>query len=675
VSGPAGEAAGQFRLPYSDVELENLVLKLSRPRSAVRRLDSPELELVRDFGGSLFESLFSGRVRDVYRSSLASAQKENCGLRISLALTGTPELMPLPWEYLYDDPAFLSISTWTPVVRYLDLPASRRPLLVQRPLRILGMVSSPSDVVELDVGQERQKLEEALAPLVAQGGVQVRWLEQATLKALQRELRRDEYHIFHYIGHGGYDRATDDGMLVLEDEDGRSRLVSGPELATLLADETSLRLAVLNACEGARSSVSDPFSGVASSLVRREIPAVIAMQLEITDRAAITFASELYSALADGYAVDAALAEARKAIYADRNDVEWATPVLFMRVPDGRIFDIAEPLGVHQPIPEVVPKPPIVDDEVKPWPTTTKPPPRDVPDPLPPVDVPPEAVPARVMVLLGAATALLALGLVYPWDHHRGGRSYFHPYFGRLSNAEGGAFTALSPLALLVMAAAACWLARRGRLQLAAGLLLGCGLAAAAKYLGLLARIVVPANGAEPVRVDSAVVFAFVLFGAFALVPAAVRLAQLAHTPLVRRDGRLNVAVAVGAMLVIVGCLLPFNGGGHDPAHYRRAILPDEGSQAIEPLVLGIALVALVLVLRYLPLALAAGCLIALGIDGVTLWIRYAGIPVVEDQSKASAAAGGFVGIAGGVVALVIGLRLLRTAPEQPISSAAAWTT
>jgi CHAT domain-containing protein len=651
------------------------VLKLSRPRSAVRRVDSPELELVRGFGGSLFESLFAGRVRDVYRSSLASAQKENCGLRISLALTGTPELMPLPWEYLYDDPAFLSISTWTPVVRYLDLPASRRPLLVQRPLRILGMVSSPSDVVELDVGQERQKLEEALAPLVAQGGVQVRWLERATLQALQRELRRDEYHIFHYIGHGGYDRATDDGVLVLEDEEGRSRLVSGPELATLLADETSLRLAVLNACEGARSSVSDPFSGVASSLVRREIPAVIAMQLEITDRAAITFASELYSALADGYAVDAALAEARKAIYSDRNDVEWATPVLFMRVPDGRIFDIAEPLGVHAPIPDLGPKPPIVDDEVEGWPTA-QPPPRDPPDLPPPIETPqPATVPTRLFLLLSAGTALLALGLLYPWDNHRGGRSYLHPYFGRLSNVEGGAFTALSPLALLVTAAAACWLARRSRLHLAAGLLLGCGLAASGKYLGLLARIVVPAKGAEPVRVDSAIVFAFVLVGAFALVPAGVRLAQLAHTQLVRRDGRLNVALAVGAVLVVVGCLLPFNGGGDDPAHYRRAILPDEGSQAIEPLVLGIALGALVLVLRYLPPELAAGCLLALGIDVVTLWIRYAGVPIVEDQSVASAAAGGFVGIAGGVIAVVIGLRLLRTAARQPITAATALTT
>ncbi len=109
----------------------------------------------------------------------------------------------------------------------------------------------------------------------------------------------------------------------------------------MLADEVTLRLAILNACEGGRSSLQDPFSGVATSLIEREIPAVIGMQFEITDRAAIVFASEFYSALADGLPVDSSVAEARKAIYADRNDIEWGTPVLFMRVADGRLFDVA----------------------------------------------------------------------------------------------------------------------------------------------------------------------------------------------------------------------------------------------------------------------------------------------------------------------------------------------
>ena len=115
-----------------------------------------------------------------------SARGEGCGMRISLALTGTPELMHVPWEYLYDDPAFLSISTWTPVVRYLDLATTRRPLSVEPPLRILGMVSSPADLARLDVGQERAKVEESLAGLVEHGAVEIDWLEQPTLQALQR---------------------------------------------------------------------------------------------------------------------------------------------------------------------------------------------------------------------------------------------------------------------------------------------------------------------------------------------------------------------------------------------------------------------------------------------------------------------------------------------------------
>ena len=58
------------------------------------------------------------------------------------------------------------------------------------------------------------------------------------------------------------------------------------------------------------------------------------MQFEITDDAAITFSHDFYAAIADGYPVDAALAEARKAIFTSGNDVEWGTPVLYMRTPD-----------------------------------------------------------------------------------------------------------------------------------------------------------------------------------------------------------------------------------------------------------------------------------------------------------------------------------------------------
>jgi hypothetical protein len=180
-------------------------------------------------------------------------------------------------------------------------------------------------------------------------------LPSATLQALQRRLRRENIcHVFHFIGHGGFSEQSGEGHLVLEGNAGRADSVSSQYLGTLLHDHRPLRVAVLNACEGARGGRADPFAGTAQSLVQQGIPAVIAMQFEITDDAAVIFAHELYLAIADGCAVDTALAEARKALFAQVNEVEWGTPVLYMRASDGRIFDIAA-APQAEPVPERAP--------------------------------------------------------------------------------------------------------------------------------------------------------------------------------------------------------------------------------------------------------------------------------------------------------------------------------
>ena len=99
---------------------------------------------------------------------------------------------------------------------------------------------------------------------------------------------------------------------------------------------------VLNACEGARACRTDPFAGTAQALVRQGVPAVIAMQFEIADETAILLASEYYASVAAGRPIDASLADARRIIYAERNGIEWVTPFLYLRAPDGRIFNVAK---------------------------------------------------------------------------------------------------------------------------------------------------------------------------------------------------------------------------------------------------------------------------------------------------------------------------------------------
>ncbi|HWC77110.1 MAG TPA: CHAT domain-containing protein, partial [Blastocatellia bacterium] len=349
---PAGEAANSFVLPFSEDRLENLVLKIGRLRSTTRAVHTPEMEAARELGGQLFEAVFGNELRACLRSSLdLASRQEETGLRLKLRLQEVPELADPPWEFLLDPSRdrFLAQSNQTPIVRYLELPERIKPLALDLPLNVLVMMSSPSDQVRLDVEREKSHLQDALRSLSEQGRVNVTWLENATLTALQRCLRGGTYHVFHFIGHGGFHATTQEGVLVLEDAQGRGWQAGAHRIGTHLHDHRSLRLAVLNSCEGARNSRTDPFAGVAGTLIRQGVPAVVAMQFEITDEAAITFASEFYSSLAEGIPVDAAVAEARKAIYALPNDVEWATPVLYMRSPDGVLFNPSQTLRVEKP--------------------------------------------------------------------------------------------------------------------------------------------------------------------------------------------------------------------------------------------------------------------------------------------------------------------------------------
>ena len=352
-ASPVGKSAAViFNLPFTEDKLENFLLKIGRPRRGTRGLNSSEMSAAKEFGATLFTTVFADDVNACLRSSLDVALAKKVGLRLRLCLTEVPELADLPWEYLYRPQPlnrFLALSSSTPLVRYLDLPENVEPLVVSPPLRVLVLIASPKNYPKLKVEREWGNLKEALGSLEERGLVELTRLDGGTLRALQRQLRKGQYHVLHFIGHGGFDPQAQDGMLILEDSEGAGQAVSGQYLGVLLHGYHPMRLAVLNACEGARNSRTDPFAGLAQSVLQQGVPAVIAMQFEITDEAAISFAHEFYSALADNFPVDAALVEARK-IMAGSNSLEWGTPVLYMRTPDGRIFDVQAPL----------PAPPIV---------------------------------------------------------------------------------------------------------------------------------------------------------------------------------------------------------------------------------------------------------------------------------------------------------------------------
>jgi hypothetical protein len=341
------QAHSTFEIPFTQSELENSIRTIENAirgtRNPVRSVRPDDSAEVRKLGSRLFDALMRENVRRYFEFCLNQANKaKKKGVRIRLRLEAEP-LCSLPWEYLYDAQTrdFLCLSNRTPLVRYLDVPRDVEPLVVSPPLSILvGVALLPTDR-HLEIDKEVQRISDALSPLCARGSARVTVVKHLSLNLLQTLLRQDNFHIFHFIGHGTSQTESNEGILVFEHEEHGRQEVSGESLGILLHDHPSLRVVVLNACEGARSSLTDPFSSVAGRLVLSGIPSTIAMQFEITDAASLEFSKTLYQALADNYPVDAALAEARKAmVHASHLRIEWGTPVLYLRSLDGRLFDI-----------------------------------------------------------------------------------------------------------------------------------------------------------------------------------------------------------------------------------------------------------------------------------------------------------------------------------------------
>ncbi len=351
---PAGEARETVRFPTElqmESRLKDLELALLRSGVKRRRALSKEELTVQNFGRQLFDLLLPNELRGLYRSSLNKAMTQTCGLRLKLRLKEAPELAVLPWEFLYDpnEAEYVCLSQDTSIVRYLDLPHPPPPLSVTAPLRILGMVASPTNLPSLDVQREREHVNRALADLQAAGLVELHWLAGQTWRDIKTAMHQ-EWHIFHFIGHGGFDLQRDEGFIALGDAQGQAHHFRASELARLLANQRALRLVLLNACDGAQGGQQDIFSSTASILVRRGMPAVLAMQYEISDRAAIELARSFYEALAAGLPVDTAVTEARQSIgFSNPNSIEWVTPVLYMRSPDGQLFNLQSPTPQSPP--------------------------------------------------------------------------------------------------------------------------------------------------------------------------------------------------------------------------------------------------------------------------------------------------------------------------------------
>jgi tetratricopeptide (TPR) repeat protein len=345
VDSPAGAASGQLRLDVERLlnrrrELASAVLASAVPTRG--RLSAQELP-IREVGMQLFEAVFAERVYGRYTASMQEAVRQGEPLRVVLRLRA-PELAALPWEAMFDPEADEYLCQREPIIRYVETAQPATPLPVNPPLRILGLISAPSDLPALDVAEERRRLTDAIDDLAKRRQVQLTWASGGTWPTLQEMLLDGHWHVLHFIGHGGIDRG--EGVLALEDElTGRANLVSSARFARLLhACRPVPRLVVLNSCQSGEAGADDLLSSTAAALVHSGISAAVAMQFVVTDPAALAFSRGFYQSLAHNHPVDEAVRLGRIAIDGtSENTLEWVTPVLFLRTDETRLFTVVMP--------------------------------------------------------------------------------------------------------------------------------------------------------------------------------------------------------------------------------------------------------------------------------------------------------------------------------------------
>ncbi len=292
-----------------------------------------EPDEVEELGRSLYRFLFPPKVYDLFKRS---REGTNNGVRIRLRID-PEELSILPWEYCFDveTKQFLALERKTPITRYIaGSYASPTTLSMPKPIKMLVVLAAPRDQPELDMDKEESGIRHALKDIP----IELSILQHATGERLHNSLLEIEPHILHFSGHGVLKDGL--GALALENpETGTTDPLNAKQIRGLV-NRMGITMAVLNACETAKHSTRDALMGVAQSLIREEIPAVIAMQFLVSETVALMFTRRLYDFLFRGESLEQIVTETRVGIDINfENDrISWGIPVLFMRSKDGLLW-------------------------------------------------------------------------------------------------------------------------------------------------------------------------------------------------------------------------------------------------------------------------------------------------------------------------------------------------
>jgi tetratricopeptide (TPR) repeat protein len=329
------------------------LLRGSRSGATLPMTGSPASDLV-SLGQELYSALFQGTIRDSWMIAQGVAQSQQQALRLRLGLKGDT-LPRLPWEVIHDGArplsagADIAFSRCHSALTAIPSSSAKPSAFDADPLRILMVLAAPTDQEVLQLQKEAEHLKSELQQghNSSKNAVTLTILEQPGREELTQALEQGRYDILHYAGHSNLGMAGGDLYLV-SDRTGLTEVLSGDDLAGLLANN-GVHMAVFNSCRGVQAANAgdrvNEIGSLADALLKRGVPAVLAMAERIPDDVALNLSRLFYRNLKQRLPVDLSLNRARQGLISSygSDQLYWALPILYLH-PD---FD-----GFLQKIPQ-----------------------------------------------------------------------------------------------------------------------------------------------------------------------------------------------------------------------------------------------------------------------------------------------------------------------------------
>lgn len=261
-----------------------------------------------EWGRRLYEVLFAVKDNREFLRDLLEGPEPR---RLTIA-SRDPALLRLPWELMADKAG--SLAQRLSVRRQLEEPETTTPRSAQLPLRILYIVSRPTDAGFIDPRFTAKSLLDALDPLGA--NVRVDFCRPPTLARTEEMLREeqaagDPYHIIHFDGHGTFLPGKQIGGLLFEKPGApTTEFVVADRLGEVLASHT-VSLVILEACRSATVGKDTVLGSVAPYLIQAGVGSVLAMSHAVhVDTTRLLLAS-FYRELVRGATIGQAVAVGR----------------------------------------------------------------------------------------------------------------------------------------------------------------------------------------------------------------------------------------------------------------------------------------------------------------------------------------------------------------------------